>query len=306
MRNTIINYIHQEAKKDKNIMLLVWDLGYSVIEEFQKDLPDQFINIGIAEQNMAGIAAGLALTGKKVFCYSIIPFLIMRAYEQVRVDVCAQNLDVNFIGVAGGFAYGSLGNTHYSIEDINLMKWLPNMKILAPADKHEARICMDYLFANKWPFFVRLNRWWEADVYVDWLGTVDITKGIEAKSGKDICLISTGNILWTVMKTAEILEKSWISTQVVSIPLIKPMDPKAIINYIQGKKWVFTIEEHTIIWWLGDSIASIIAENTINTKFKKFGIQDVFPSTVWDQGYMRKLVGLDEEDLSKNILDLLS
>jgi transketolase C-terminal domain/subunit len=108
------------------------------------------------------------------------------------------------------------------------------------------------------------------------------------------------------MKTAEVLEKSWISTQVVSIPLIKPMYQKAIINYIQGKKWVFTIEEHTIIWWLGDSIASIIAENNMNIKFKKFWIQDIFPSTVWDQGYMRKLVGLDEEDLSKNILDLLS
>lgn len=306
MRNVVINYIYQEAKKNKNIMLLVWDLGYSVIEEFQKDLPEQFINIGIAEQNMIGIAAGLALTGKKVFCFSIIPFLTMRAYEQIRVDMCYQNLDVNLVGVWWWFAYGSLGNTHYGIEDINVMKGLPNMQIMAPADKHEARVCMDYLFDNKWPFFVRLNRWWEADIYVEWLNTVDITKGIETKQWKDICLVSTGNILWTVIKTAEILEKSWISTQVISLPLIKPMDPKAILRYIQWKKWVFTIEEHTIIWWLGDSIASIIAEDNTNIKFKKFGIPDIFPSLVGNQDYMRKLVALDEEILSKNILDILS
>lgn len=305
MRNAVISYIHQQAKKDKNIMLLVGDLWYSVIEEFQKDLPDQFINIGIAEQNMAWIAAGLALTGKKVFCYSIIPFLIMRCYEQIRVDICAQNLDVNFIGVAGWFAYGSLGNTHYSIEDINIMKWLPNMKILAPADKHEAQACMEYLFAHKWPFFVRLNRWGEPDVYTDWLPNTDIEKGMEIKKWTDICLISTGNILWTVMKTAEKIDQAWISTQVISIPLIKPMDKESIMRYIQWKKWVFTIEEHTVIWWLWDSIASIIAENGIAIQFKKFGIPDIFPSLVGTQDYMRTLFGLDPETLSKNILAIL-
>jgi len=306
MRNVVINYIYQEAKKDKKIMLLVGDLGYSVIENFQNDFPEQFINIGIAEQNMIGIAAGLALTGKKVFCFSIIPFLTMRAYEQIRVDICCQNLDVNLIGVGWWFAYWSLGNTHYGIEDINIMKWLPNMKILAPADKHEAKICMDHLFANKWPFFVRLNRWWEADIHTQWLDTIDISKWIEVKAWNNICLISTGNILWTVLKTAELLEKSWINTQIISIPLIKPMDTKEIIKFIEWKKWVFTIEEHTIVWWLGDSIASIIAENNINTKFKKFGIPDIFPSLVGNQEYMRTLVGLDSEVLAKNILVFLS
>jgi transketolase len=230
----------------------------------------------------------------------------MRAYEQIRVDVCYQNLDVNFIGVAWWFAYGSLGNTHYGIEDVNLMKWLPNMKILSPADKHEAEICMEYLFNNKWPFFVRLNRWWEPDIYNEWLSISSLEWWIETKQWNDICLISTGNILWTVIKTAELLEKLWISTQIVSLPLIKPMKKKAILKYIQWKKWVFTIEEHTIIWWLGDSIASILAENSITIKFKKFGIPDIFPSLVGNQEYMRKLVGLDEENLSKKILDILS
>lgn len=305
MRNIVINYIYEQAKQDSNIILLVWDLGYSVVETFQKDLANQFMNIWIAEQNMAGIAAWLALTGKKVFCFSIIPFLVMRAYEQIRVDICSQNLDVNFIWVWWWFAYWSLWNSHYGIEDINIMKGLPNMKILAPADKNEATICMNYLFSQKWPFFVRLNRWWESDIHLHWLGNESIEKWFIMKEWKDICLFSTGNILWNVMRTADNLEKQWISVQVISIALIKPINMEEIVQYIQWKKWVFTIEEHTIVWWLWDSIASIIAENNINLKFKKFGIPDIFPSLVWNQDYMRKLVGLDEETLSKNILDIL-
>lgn len=305
MRNIVINYIYDKAKQDPNIILLVWDLGYSVVENFQKDLPNQFMNIWIAEQNMAGIAAWLALTGKKVFCFSIIPFLVMRAYEQIRVDICSQNLDVNFIWVWWWFAYWSLWNSHYGIEDINIMKGLPNMKILAPADKNEANICMNYLFSHKWPFFVRLNRWWEPDIYIEPLIDIDISKWIEFKKWNDVCLISTGNILLNVVKTAELLEKSWLSTQIISLPLLKPIDSKMVLSSIQAVKWIFTIEEHTVIWWLWDTIASIIAENNISVKFKKFGIPDIFPSIVWNQDYMRKLVGLDEETLSKDILDIL-
>ncbi|MDD3262623.1 MAG: transketolase C-terminal domain-containing protein [Candidatus Absconditabacteria bacterium] len=305
MRNAVIDYIYEKAKDDKNIMLLVGDLGYSVIEQFQTDLPEQFINIGIAEQNMIGIAAGMALTGKKVFCFSIVPFLTMRAYEQIRIDVCSQNLDVNLIGVGGGFAYGSLGNTHYGIEDINVMKGLPNMKILAPADKIESNVCMDYLFANKGPFFVRLNRGGEPDVHTNLLTNINIEKGVEIKKGTDICLFSTGIILGTVLKTAEILEKKGLSTQIISLPLIKPLSQDVVLNYLRDKKGVFTIEEHNVIGGLGDSIASIIAENNIDIKFKKIGIPDIFPSTVGNQDYMRTLVLLDEENLSKNILDML-
>lgn len=305
MRNTIVNHIYQEAKKDKNIILLIWDLGYSVIEEFQKNLPDQFINVGIAEQNMIGIAAGLALTGKKVFCYSIIPFLTMRAYEQIRIDVCCQNLDINLIGIWWCFAYGTHGNTHYGLEDINIMKGLPNMKILSPADKIEAVACITYLFTKKWPFYVRLNKWGEPDIYTQGLENEDIEKWIIVKEWNDICLFTTGNILWTTLQVAEDLEHKGISAQVVSLPLIKPIQQETIMQYIKGKKWVFTIEEHTVIWWLGDSIASIIAENTDTIKFKKFGVPDIFPSLVGSQDYMRTLVGLGKEDLVKSILHIL-
>ena len=306
MRNAVINYLCEMAKKDKDIMLLIWDLWYWVVEGFQKELPDQFINVWIAEQNMVWIAAWLALSWKKVFCYSIIPFLIMRSYEQIRIDVCCQNLDVNFIWVAWWFAYWSLWNTHYSIEDINVMKWLPNMKIIAPADKYEAEAWMKYLFDNKWPFFVRLNRWWEPIVYENWLPIwSSIENGFEVKKWCDILLISTWNILKNVVDTASILEGQWLSLWVLSLPLVKPMNRDIILKYMNWKKWVFTIEEHNIIWWLWDSIASIIAESDINVKFKKFWIPDIFPSIVWNQEYMRWLVWLSPEKLSQDILNIL-
>lgn len=306
MRNCVVNYLIQEAKKNKNIMLLTWDLWYWVTDAFEKELPDQFINVWIAEQNMIWIAAGLALTWKKVFCYSIIPFLTMRCYEQIRIDVCAQNLDVNLIWVAWWFAYWTLWNTHYWIEDINVMKWLPNMKILAPADKIEAEACMKYLFGNRWPFFLRLNRWWEPVVYENWLPTnTKINEWIVVKEWSEICLISTWNILWNVINATKILESNWMSVQVLSIPAIKPINSKFILNHIKWKKWVFTVEEHTIIWWLWDSIASIIAENWIQTKFKKLWIPDIFPEIVWNQDYMRWYVWLDGESIANTVLHTL-
>jgi transketolase len=306
MRNCVINNLVAEAKKNKNIMLLVWDLWYWVTDPFENELPDQFINVWIAEQNMIWIAAWLALNGKKVFCYSIVPFLTMRCYEQLRIDVCAQNLDVNLIWIGWWFAYWTLWNTHYGIEDINVMKWLPNMKILSPADKFEAEACMKYLFENKWPFFLRLNRWWEANNYIDNLPErSNISEWIVVKQWADIVLISTWNILSNVIKASEILEQNWLSVKILSIPLVKPMNNNFILKNIIWKKWVFTIEEHTIIGWLWDSIASIIAENWIKTKFKKLWIPDIFPEIVWNQDYMRWYIWIDWESIANTVLRTL-
>ena len=165
MRNTIINYIHKQALKDKNIIFLTADLWYSVIEPFMKQLPKQCLNIWISEQNMIGIAAWLALSWKRVFCYSIIPFVTMRCYEQIRVDICYQNLDVYMIWVWWWFAYWTLWVTHYWLEDINLMRWIPNMKVLSPADGIEAEKSIKYAFNTKWPWYLRLNRWWEKIIH---------------------------------------------------------------------------------------------------------------------------------------------
>ena len=158
MRNTIINEIHNAARLNKNIFFLTADLGFSVVEKFAAELPEQFINVGIAEQNMIGVAAGLALAGKKVFVYSIIPFATMRCFEQIRIDVCYQNLDVTIIGVGGGYAYGSAGSTHFALEDLAIMRSLPNMKIVCPADPHEASALGKQIIDGSGPWYIRLNK----------------------------------------------------------------------------------------------------------------------------------------------------
>ena len=165
MRNTVINHILEAAKKDSSIILMTADLGYSVMEKFIEELPKQFINIGIAEQNMIGVAAGLALAGKKVFVYTIAPFATMRCFEQIRVDVCYQNLDVTIIGVGGGYAYGTLGTTHYALEDLAVMRALPNMKVMCPADPQEAALVANKAIQVGGPNYIRLNRGGEENIH---------------------------------------------------------------------------------------------------------------------------------------------
>jgi transketolase len=254
---------------------------------------------------MIWIAAWLALSGKKVFCYSIVPFIVMRPYEQIRVDVCYQDLDVTMIWVWWWYAYWNLWWTHHWLEDINLMKWLPNMKILSPADKIEIEWSLEYIFNNKWPLYIRLNRWWEKNIHTENV-KIDIKNWININNWTDILIISTWNITQEAIKTVEEIEKHWISVNLTSIPLIKPINESNILSLIKWKKWVFTIEEHSVIWWLWDSIACLIAENNINIIFKKFGINDIFYELLWNQEYMRKQAWLDFEFISSNILKLIN
>ena len=297
MRNALVDAIGDLIKKDKNIYLLTWDLGWGVFDTLLQEFPDQCINVGISEQNMIGIAAGLALEWKKVYCYSIVPFIIMRAYEQIRVDICSHNLDVTLIWVGGGMAYWTLWNTHYGLEDINLMRGLPNMRIFCPVDKIEMMKWFDYLREYSGPKYIRLNRWWESNI-LESIDGANISKWIPLLSyGNKIILFSTWRI-WAVAKeVAERFKNEGYEISLYSIPVIKPIDTLSILSYIKDSSFVFTIEEHTIFGWLWSTIAEIIAESTLYPKFKRIGIQDRFFYTVGDQDYMRKEAGIDAESI---------
>src|SRR3989338_7483124 len=156
MRVTIVNKIYNFIKKNKNVYFLTGDLGYTALEQIEKDFPTRLINVGIAEQNMTGIAAGLALSGKKVYIYSIISFLIMRCYEQIRDDLCYQDLDVTLLGIGGGLSYGYLGSTHFALEDIAIMRVLPNMSIFSPADEIEAVLGVKKLYKYRHPLYLSI------------------------------------------------------------------------------------------------------------------------------------------------------
>src|SRR3989338_7258901 len=165
MRPGIIKAVHQHMRKNKDSYFLTGDLGFSVLENLQKEFPTRVINMGVAEQNMIGVASGLALSGKKVFVYSIIPFVTMRCYEQIRDDACYHNLNIKIIGVGSGLSYGVLGSTHFALEDIGIMRCLPNMTVISPADPVEAELATKKIFIHPGPVYLRLGKKGEPTIY---------------------------------------------------------------------------------------------------------------------------------------------
>lgn len=306
MRNVLINAIWEMIRSDKNTYLLTGDLGWGVFDDLLRDFPEQCINVGIAEQNMIGIAAGLALDWKKVFCYSIVPFITMRSYEQVRVDICSHNLDVTLIGVGGWFAYGMLGNTHYGIEDINVMRWLPNMTIFCPIDKKEIIAGIDYICQNKGPMYIRLNRWGEPDIIQDTIRIDNIEEWVCLyDSWEDILILSTWRIGWNAHEVATSLWNKWHAVKHITVPIVKPINEKFLLNEISKSRAVFVIEEHSIYGWLGSTIAELIAEKWFAKIFKRFWISDQFFYVAWDQEYMKNEAGISSEKIINSINILL-
>lgn len=286
--------------------MLTADLGFSVFEDFEAARPKQYLNTGCSEANTVSMAAGLALSGKRVFVYSIIPFITMRCFEQVRVDMCMHKADVTLVGVGGGLAYGQLGPTHHAIEDISIMRSLPEMTVICPGDPVEARLATEALLKHKGPAYLRFNR--SRDTIVHESDPVfEIGKAIQVRDGKDLTLVSTGGLLPTAVEAAEILSKSGKSVRVLSMHTVKPLDTDAIDDAIQDTGHIFSLEEHNVIGGLGSAIAEHISESSQALKaFKRFAIQDKFTKTSGSQNDLRELHGLTAPQIASVILDVLA
>ena len=305
MRTGVINSVYQIMKENKNSYFLTGDLGFHTVEDIERDFGSRFINIGVAEQNMIGIASGLALTGKKVFCYSIIPFLTMRCFEQIRNDICYHNLDVTLLGVGSGMSYGILSSTHFALEDVAVLRSLPNMHIFSPADEKEAILGMQYLKTQHYPTYVRIGLRTEPVIYDDNYNFV-YGKGNILKNGKDYTIFSTGTLLDGVLKaTDEVSKKKNKTATVVNIHSLKPIDKDIIISQSKNKKIVFTVEEHMINGGLGSMVAEIISEHCPNTKVVRIGTEDEFIKTVGTRSYLRKYLSLDTDEIAKKIVEFL-
>lgn len=301
MRNAFAQELLEQARKNPNLLLLTADLGFSVFEAFEAELPKQYLNTGCAEANTAGMAAGLAMSGKKVFIYSIVPFITMRCFEQIRVDICYHNVDVTVVGVGGGLAYGQLGPTHHSIEDVSLMRSLPNMKVVCPSDPIESRLATRALVEKGGPSYLRLNRGGDTVIHNDDL-QFEWGRAVRLREGKDITLISTGGMLGVTLEVATQLESHSIQATVLNMHTIKPIDKEAIMKVVDQTAHVVTIEEHSIIGGLGSAVAEVIAEYGKPVKFKRLGILDRFTKEVGRQDYLRQINGLDIENLTELIL----
>lgn len=301
MRTAFIKTLFDIAKQDERINLIVGDLGYSVVEPFQKEFPSRFINAGVAEQNMTGMAAGLALSGKIVFTYSIANFPTLRCLEQIRNDICYHNANVKIVAVGGGFAYGALGMTHHATEDLAIMRSLPNLLVVAPGDPVEARLATQAIVEHEGPCYLRLGKAGEPKVHQT-EPDFKLGKAIQIKDGTDITLIATGGMLFNTLKAAEKLEEQGISVRLLSMHTVKPLDTEAVLKAAVETSAIFTIEEHSIIGGLGGAVSETLAEpGNSQVYFKRLGIPSTFISQVGNQEYLRNLFSLSAEGIQNSV-----
>ena len=299
MRKAFIDNLILLAEKDKRIFLLAGDLGYGVLEEFRDKFPDRFFNAGVAEQNMIGMAAGLALSGKIVFAYSIVPFIVMRCLEQIRNDLCFHNLSVRLIGVGGGLSYGYAGMTHNTLADIAVMRSLVNMTVVCPGDRWEAKETAKLSANHLGPLYIRLGRSKEEKLYSG--ANFRIGKGFLIKQGKDLTIIATGSILSLGKQVSEQLEKQDFSVRLISMPTIKPLDDKIVLESIRKTKAIFTLEEHSVVGGLGSAVSEILAEQDKKILFKRIGLPDNYIKEIGYSDYLLEKKGLSVGRIVKNI-----
>ena len=303
MRDTFLNTLLSLAEKDSNIELITGDLGFGVLKPFWEMLPDQFINAGIAEQNMTSLAAGMALEGKTVFTYSIGNFPTLRALEQIRNDCAYHNANVKIVCVGGGFAYGSLGMSHQATEDLAIIRALPNVAVFAPADAAEAEAVTKAISVYKGTCYLRLGRGGNQRIHESAIDDFVIGKAIKIKEGSKIAIFSTGSILGEVCKACEILENSGFSPALYSFPTVKPIDSETIIACNKEFEYIVTCEEHNLSGGFGSAVAEVIAEDTDKAKLIRVGIPDTYCSYVGTEGYLRERFGLDGKGIAKTIID---
>ncbi len=291
MRTAFVEGLLEAAKDRADIVLLTADLGFSVLEKFRDALPAQYLNVGVAEQNMMGIAAGLADLGKTVFTYSIANFPTMRCLEQVRNDVCYHGYPVRVVSVGGGLTYASQGYTHHGVEDIGVMRALPGMVVIAPGDPAEAAAATKALCTLPGPAYLRLGKAGEPKVHA---GPIDfaIGKAIRLVDGGDVTLVSTGGMLVHAMETAERLRGDGISCRVLSMHTVKPLDADAIRLALAETRLVVTVEEHNVGSGLGAAVAQVVAAHEgPRAAFRCYGLPDERYSRVGGHAYMREMMG---------------
>lgn len=291
MRTAFMQELIKAAEIDPSIYLLVGDVGFSVIEEFQQKFGHRYINTGVAEQSMIGLAAGLAMTGKNVFIYSIVPFVTMRCFEQVRNDLCYQNLPVKIVGTGGGLDYGSLGGTHHATEDIAIMRSIPDMTVLAPGSSHETIALTKELCTYNGPAYLRLSR---SDNKIPYSSVpITIGKPILIISSNKNLILTTGNMLDLGYQLCIELRNAGKDIGLVSIPTIKPLNLDFLRAYEDTLQSIFTIEEHNASGGFGEAVGSYIAQHfEKKIKFKPFAMQDTFCHSGGKTEFLRKEVGL--------------
>lgn len=303
MRGTFNKTLLEIAKNDPRIHMVLADIGYGEIEPFRDAFPERYYNVGVAEQNMTGVACGIAMEGNIAVTYSIANFPTLRCLEQVRNDVCYHNANVKIVIIGGGVSYGPLGMSHHSTEDIAIMRALPNMVVVVPCDNFEAEAATRAMIEYDGPLYYRCGYKGEKDIHS---GPVDfkIGRAITVREGSDVTLMFAGPVGLNVVKAADILAKEGISCRIVSMHTIKPIDRDAIIDAAKNTGGIITIEEHNLSGGLGSAVAEVICDSGVAPeKFRRIALPDVNVALIGHQEWIRSQYGMDAGGIAKQIRD---
>lgn len=290
MKKAFFDTLIDAARQDGEIFLIVADVGYGLAEPFAQEFANEFLNIGVAEQNMIGVATGLALSGKTVFCYSIPNFATLRCLEQIRNDVCYHKANVKIVSAGGGLGYGLFGMTHHGTEDLAVMRAMPNMTVICPADAMEAKLATEWAVKNHGPLYLRLTKGRDPIIHHE-EPLFEVGKAITVRDGNDLTLIATGGMVYNALQAAELLAKDGIFATVLSMHTLKPLDVKAVKD---APRPVWTIEDHGIIGGLGSAVSEV-------THCNRIAIENPFSQTFGDYEHLQQVHGLTPEVIYQRV-----
>ena len=301
MRDSFVKTLYLLAKEDPKVMLLVGDLGFGIFNDFRKNLADQFLNVGVAEQNLMGVSTGLALEGRKVFAYSIANFPTLRGLEQIRNDICYHKAPVCVVAAGVGLCYGALGVSHHATEDMACLRGLPNLTILSPGDPREADWATRTAHQLGGPCYLRIGRAGEPRVHPD---GADFTLGKIATLSQrgEVALLATGGVLHESGLAAAMLAERGIEAGVHSVHTIKPLDGEKLRELASTCKLLVSVEEHTTTGGLGSAIAEVLAEMPApRASLLRLGIDGCFVCNVGNQEHLRREHGLGAADIAQTV-----
>lgn len=303
MRTAFLKTLEELAAEDGRINFLTGDLGFTVVEPFVKRFPKQFVNVGVAEQNMTGLAAGMALSGKVVFTYSIANFPTLRCLEQIRNDACYHKANVKVVSVGGGLAYGALGSSHQATEDLAVMRALPGMTVVAPGDPVETAHATRAVAAHDGPCYLRLGKAGEPVVHE---GPIDFRLGraLTVREGSDLTVISIGGMLKPCADAVAVLAKEGVKVRLLSMHTLKPFDAEAVLKAAAETGGILTVEEHSSVGGLGSAAAEVLARSDLRTRFRSISLPDGFCREIGSHEHLRRFNGLTAEDIAKAARDM--
>jgi transketolase len=304
MRTAFVNELLKLARQNENIWLLTADLGYNVLEPFEREFPERFLNAGVAEQNMTGMAAGLSMDGRIVFTYSIANFPTLRCLEQIRNDVCYHNVNVKIVSVGAGVAYGTNGYTHHGVEDLGIMRCLPNIKIASPADGNEAKRVAQLAVETPGPMYIRLGKNNEPDLHKTPVN-FGVGEALTIYEGRDIAVLATGSVASAAMGAVEMLRSDGYGAGFISMPFVKPLAVSRLIEMAQQTKWFVTVEEHCPYGGLGSAVAEVLSGMETKARLHRISLPESIKE-IGGQSWLLKRYGLSAQGIYETAIRLLN